>query len=480
MHHTDMKRTSLLILIAVIISSLWGCAGLQTRVEHDIYTISERDTTTLWEAQNAPGNRDNGVIYPSSRTFKSERLLIQRDSLVDRFYPDFIRLGAFESIGLLGTGEDEYGIGTGLFGIFPDFKNVSQYYRGEPGKLFKGGLYRIGVGEWRLRWFRDSPDWTIGTSLAEIIAPDARLEKTLTSVLPLYIRKRYFLKETIPYVALTGAFGIGYYPSQYVNLSASLDAGSLGGLNLRLYAGIAAGITSKSSMKLVTETFYRNIENTEVPHEGQTSVIPYIGLGISVLDFFNLVPETQREWKDHEHSSWNVGLIQMGAVLGGSQESFYEQDSEIKGMIARIANASIAIPILNNQFYAGTSLLNVVVLGKNEWGIGVLPIRLGYWQTVLQDELSTEPFVEYNYYPSSFFHIGNRLNLRISESLNIGIIMGYASGTSGDVFGSDLIDGDFEFGVPGEIGNWYIGISVGFWDRIFFPEHLRYNRNFED
>ncbi|MCL5992301.1 MAG: hypothetical protein M1419_09415, partial [Bacteroidetes bacterium] len=201
-----MKKYLLFLLLAGFFSSqFWGCISY-SRTETDIYTISELDTTTQYLDKNAPGNRDNGIIYSSSRTVESHREMIQRDSTVTREYPNFIRLGLFESIGLIGSGSD-FAAGMGMFGIFPDFDNFKTTYRGGTGKVFSGGLYRFGVGEWRLRWFRDSKDWTYGTSGLEIIMPDARTEYALVGIAPLYLRKRWFLREEIPYIAITGHIG---------------------------------------------------------------------------------------------------------------------------------------------------------------------------------------------------------------------------------------------------------------------------------
>jgi hypothetical protein len=457
----------MLILGALVIG---GCSVGITRQETDIYTITEQDTTTLFLMNNAPGERDNGIIYPSSRTFRSSRYLVQRDSVVDRFYPNFIRLGVFESVGLMLGGDRNYSQNSGLFGIFPDFSQSNADNRGDSSGTFLGSIYRFGIGEWRLRWFRDAKNWTVGTSMIEVLAPDARIEKQLMSVFPLYVRKRYFLREEIPYVAITPAVGFGYYPSQYVNTSVSLDVGSISGLNLRLYAGFAAGINSKSSY---------SVENSDYTDEAQSVSFPYFGIGISFLDFLNIVPETEVEWKDHEHSGWNIGLAQVGINSSTSGQSAFVTDSTndsfIKGFSFRLLNTVVALPIksLANKLYAGTALLNIQVLGSEAYGMGILPLRIGYWQTLIQDELSLEPFAEYNYYPSHFFNLGARLNLKIAEQLNMSLTGGYSAGNPGEELGAWFTD---NFGQPNDFAVIYFGVSLGAFDKIFFPEDLRYNR----
>lgn len=456
-----MKKLHLLYFFFVVL--ITSCSV--TRTERDVYTITIRDTTTLEEQKNAPGTRDNGVIYPSSRVFQSQRTITQKDSIVERYYPDFIRLGVFESVGFFFSGKSDHALGNGLFGIFPDLNYIRDNYKGDSNSLFKGGLYRFGIYEQRLRWFRDAKDWTYGTSALEVIVPDARLEKTLASFFPLYIRKRYFLREEIPYITFTPSFGIGYYPSQYVNISASIDIGSIGGLNLRAYLGLAAG-TNMSSSPLIRWSNKKN--------ESNTSIFPYFGLGISFLDFHNRVKETEIEWKDHEHSSWDIGLIQAALISTGTDSSFLTTSNEksfLSGFLVKLLNADVAIPVLNNGFFAGTSLFNFMVLGKNQWGVGILPVRVGYWHTLIPDELSVEPFLEFNYFPSTFVNIGAKLNLRINNTINTSIHLGYVNGNTDIVFDKKAFN---EFTMKNEFSRYYLGIGISFLDNIFFPEQLRY------
>lgn len=466
-----MKKSFIMLLSLSIMLILSSCS--YTRVEEDVYTNTMLDTTFQHFVKNAPGNRDNGVIYPSSRTFNNEREMIQSDSIVTREYPDFIRLGLFESIGLLGSSSSNK-IGTGLFGIFPDFQDIRSSYHGDKNALFSGGLYRIGIVENRLRWFHDSKNWTWGLSGLEIIAPNANTDETLISLVPFYIRKRYYLRDKIPYIAFTPSVGIGWFPSQYLNVSASLDIGSIGGLNLRVYAGFVGGVNMPFSPQV------RNNPNKELRDNSVSTFFPYAGLGLSVLDFHNLVPETEAEWKDYEHSSWDVGFLQLGYLHTGANYSglsstanHLDSSNFLTGMIFKFANASIALPILDHKLYAGTSLINLYVFGQNEWGLGILPIRVGYWQTILTEELTTEPFIEYNYYPSSFINIGNRINLALSEDINFSFLIGYATGSTTLGIGKDFAD---EFGLPGDFSNLYIGISFNLADRIFKPKQLRYNK----
>jgi hypothetical protein len=270
---------------------------------------------------------------------------------------------------------------------------------------------------------------------------------TFTGVSPIYLRKRYFIREKIPYITITPSFGISLIPDQYINAGVSADIGSLGGLNFRSYLGIIAGLGSKNAC-------------------------PYFGIGTSVLDFLNRVPETEKEWKYHEHSSWSVGLASIIGVATNAEYPFFDPktNSPFKGIIGRIAPASIAIPLGNNRFYAGTSLINFMLLGQTEGGIGILPLRLGYVHTLMGQELSLEPFAEYNYYPSSMVHIGTRLALRISNQINLQLQAGYSTGSP-----IATLNRDFKNLTNFDI--FYIGIGIGLYDRLFQSSELRYRKS---
>lgn len=466
-----MKTLLQFIMLCIVCSSIGGCGIIKdlvsiTRIEEDAFTVTTKDTTFIDAVKNAPGERDNGVIYPSSRTLTVNSYTTQYDSIVKRDYPDFIRFALFESVGLIGTSSADKGIGSGMFGIMgffdPDFAAIT---KGKPRSVvFTGGIYRVLVYETRLRWFRDAKDWSIGFSGFEALVPEVSNESTLGSILTPYIRKRFYLREQIPYIAVTPAIGFGWFPSQYVNASVSLDVGSIGGLNMRLYGGFATGTNSAGNA-------FNSTRDAVSPS------FPYAGLGISVLDFLNRVPELYTEWKDHEHSAWDVGLLQLSFIYTADSSIFSTKNptTPIRGALARIAPVSLALPVFNYHLYAGTSLFNIAILGKNKYGLSVLPIRLGYWHTLLQDEMSLEPFIEYNYHPSSYFNLGGRLNLKLSNMFNLSANLGYINGNSvsGSVAPPDFLD---SIGSAGSISGTYFGIGISMYDRIFFPQELRYNK----
>jgi hypothetical protein len=459
----------IILIIILLFSLLQSCTIVTTREEEDLFTITEKDTTVKHFIKNAPGNKDRGVVHPSTKEILSEREITQRDSTVNRYYPDFIRLGLFEGMGLIG-GNSDFSLNSGIFGVYPDPALLDKSARGEKGgSIFTGGIYRLGIYENRLRWFQDAENWTWGLHGVEAIIPDARVEKGLIGMFTPYIRKRYYFRDDIPYVSATIAVGMGFFPSQYANVSGSIDVGSLGGVNVRTYVGFAAGYNSKSSLL---------IEGNDFATEGIFNTIPYAGLSVSVLDFVNVVPELYTEWKDHEHSSWKVGLADITFVNTNSEYSAFGDNSRdsstsiIKGYFIRLANAQIAIPINGNyNLYAGTSLLSLYIMGLNGNGIGVLPLRVGYWHQLLKDELSIDPYIEYGYYPSSYINIGANLRLRFSDKFNLGIIGGYISGNTLGGIGSQTLD---FLGSATSFDGYYIGLSFSFLDRIFYPEELRY------
>ncbi|MGQ9819340.1 MAG: hypothetical protein ACUVQ1_05380 [Candidatus Kapaibacteriales bacterium] len=460
-----MRVVNILFVVAfvAIIIHITGCGSLMTRTEIETYTIVVRDTINRIEQKNVPGQRDNGIVYPSSKVIESTREITTRDSFVVRDYPNFIRLGVFESNGLIGTSKENQ-LGAG---IFREIENYPDGERGYKNKLFSGGYYRFGIAEWRLRWFQDAKNWTFGTSLAEFLAKDNLQENLLFAIFPFYVKKRFFLWDKIPYISISPSFGFGFYPSQYINFNTALEIGSLGGLNFRLYGGIAFGQNPKFSPLIKR---LKNVRTVSVK-------VPYVGVGISFLDFVNIVPELYTEWKDHPHSSWNIGLIQYSLLNTNSDTSISETtDSFFKGFQLRLAPTSVSIPILNNQFYIGTALVNAIFFGFKDFAISILPFRLGYWQMVIPDELSFEPFIEYGYYPSEFVNAGGRLNLRVSDNLNLSISMGYVSGSNKRIVDASSNQDWFDYTPYLNFSRYYIGVGIGILDRIFLPKEIRYNK----
>ena len=470
-----MKIVILLILSLIILQSC-SIKEQHTRIEKDKYTHTIKDSTERHYYSNSPRNKEDGVVNPSTRDIIVDNTVSQYDSIVEREYPDFIRLGLFESVGIFG-GDSKVGLDGGIFGVYLDpTKNLKNDFRGTESSLFTGGIYRLGIMEKRLRWFQDSENWTWGFTGMELIMPDAHIENGLMGFGVFNLTKRFYFKTDIPYFALGARFGMGVFPSQYGKLEGFAELGSIGGLNLRAYLGFAAGMNMETTVL---------INSNDFANEATYPTTFYGGFGVSYFDFINVVPETYREWKDMEHSAWRVGVAEVAVLNSNAESSFFSNESDstssnsiIRGGYLKLLNANISLPILDERLYIGTSLLNVMFLGGISGGIGIIPIRVGWMQQILKDELFVDPFIEYNYYPSRFYNIGAKITLGFPRTgkFNGSLILGYASG--------DPIGG-IDVGLGGASGvledltkfsNFYIGIEIGLYEKIFQSKDLKHNR----
>lgn len=452
-----------LAALAAFALSLIGC-GSVTRTERDVYTITRIDTTVADYVRNAPGSRDNGIIHPSTRVVEKTRTAVQYDSIVTREYPDFIRLGLFEGVGLIGSGQGAGSTNTGLFGLFYDVDRLlNERLAGKPtsGNLFTGSIYRFGIGEWRLRIFDDAPGWSWGITGFEAIWADDSATSKLHGAGVLTVSKRWYLRPEIPYVALRANASFAAFPSQYVNVSGSLDVGSIGGLNLRAYAGYAFG-----SPGLVAAAEFVSA--------------PYIGLGVSALDFLNREEELQREWKDMEHSAWEIGVAEFAFLGADVERSFFAPDDPsakrtLTGIMVRVAPATLALPFIDNRLSVGTSLASFFAMGAREFSIGVLPIRVSYVAHPLGSSLVLEPFLEWMYAPSSMANLGVRAALPVAKQITLTATLGYVSGDTGSLLGLDVAGNRQRFGTsPTAFSGIYFAIGAAVFDRLFGERELRY------
>jgi hypothetical protein len=467
----------LCVVLTLFVSS---CSTIKlTRIEEDTYTVTQRDTTIVTNVAHPPGTRqnlepqivgrnpnNNGAIFPSTRVTQIQRDKDQQDSVVTREYPNFIRYGLFESAGLLFTTSDNK-VGGGPFGIFFDLNELFDgIVTGEKqDAFFTGGMYRFMPTEYRLRWFNDDPDWSIGTYAFEWLVPQAIIggaDKSVMSFLPLYLRKRFYLRREIPYVAITPTVGLGYLGSQYANLGVTADIGSVGGLNLRAYAGYVMNFT---------------------PNNFIGSSFPYFGFGTSVLDFLNLQEETEQELKDMKHSAWNIGLVQLSVLNTSSESTMFQppnpnrtfENTFFRGLHFRIAPTTIALPLLNYQLYAGTSLMSFTSTGWGEWSYAILPLRIGFWQPLIMDEMTVEPFFELGYVPNPSYNFGTKLNFRLNDNTTLGLTAGFI--TASGILNGKTTTSQFileQLGAPTDFSRFYMGISVGIFDKIFSKSELRY------
>ncbi len=470
-----IARTLAAMSLGVLMLS--GC-GI-TRTETDYWTITDRDTTSrAIERLDTGMAGNNGILFPSARTTDIDRHTIQHDSTYDRKYPNFLRAGGIETAGLIGSSSMN-GVGPGLFGIFALFDTSQIPYRNygtvyhptddrhpqntTGNQTFKGWMVRLMPYEFWLRWFNDAPDWTLGWSPFELLAPDEdRSHWLMSTVANIYLRKRFYLRDRIPYVIVSPFAGISVVPSLYANVGGELTVGSLAGLNLRAYAGFAAGSTWQT-------------QTTGLPTLGPTVKFPYLGLGISMMDFINRPEETEREWKDYVHSGINVNLVE-ASLLKFSQDypSIWSTiGMPFSGLQMKVANIEIPLPFGNDHFWAGTSLIDWMAPGLTQQGLGVLPLRVGYRQYIFAEDLMCEPFAELSYYPSSFVNVGARLKLDTWSGQNIGITAGYVSGSSGN-FSPNVFNSVYPE-LAADLSNFsafYVGVTVYIQDHNYTPERV--------
>ncbi|MDP4219382.1 MAG: hypothetical protein Q8916_11660 [Bacteroidota bacterium] len=444
-----MKPILILILLSALLSSC------MTRYESDTYTITVRDSIYREHVRNAPGSgSENGTVFPSSRTTRLSRESLSYDSTYERQYPLFLRYGGIEFAGLI-TGSQNLGLGAGLLGVYTvlDSNRINNVYHAKDNSIFKGQIFRVIPLEYRLHWFNEAPDWTIGWNAYENIAKDDDPSNSLRSVgANLYIRKRYWFRDKTPYLFASPFFGLSLAPSAYVNFGSELTFGSFGGFNLRAYAGIASGFTWGSGSKSITT--------------------PYLGLGVSALDFINKVSETEHEWKDYLHSAVEVSVFDIDLLDGfaGYPNLFNKSIASlpITGVGMQLATAHFPLDIWDGKFWAGTSLFKFFALGYYQAVMSVLPLRVGYRQYLIAEDLTAEPFLEVNYYPSSFVNLGGRLRLNTFHDMTVGLIVGYASGSTGAFYPRIFISQGSK--VNSSINSFYVGISFSPKDRLNTPE----------
>lgn len=463
-----MQRIVYSLCVFVSLFTLIGC-GTYTRVEKDIYTITEADTTVAERVTNQPGDRDNGVIYPSSRTLTTSRKMVQRDSIAERTYPNFIRLGLIESIGTIGSSiNGAPSTNTGIFGLFHDLDETFFDADKDTSKsrLFSGEIYRLGITEWRLRVFDEDPGWSWGITAFEFIRPDDGPNHTLMGAGVLSLKKRFYFKNTIPYLAVAPFFSVAMAPSTYTHFGATADIGSIGGVNLRMHAGGVWGVP--------TAFVFKN-----------ALFFPYVGLGISVFDFLNREEELSVEWKYHEHSAWDLSIADAIIVASNVEDAFLStRDTTSKpvlsGIVARALSASIALPVLDYRLTLGTSLATFFGLGLTEFALGILPLRASYIWHPFQTDLVIEPFVEGAFAPSRFVHAGFRAQMALAEEVSLILQGGFVNGSTGSnaAYRTDGRRPSVITDDPRAFSAVYFGFGLAVFDRMFSRKDLRYGKGY--
>jgi hypothetical protein len=468
-----MTRSSYLFALMMLSFGALISSCAITRTETDYYTIVIRDTTYREGVRNVPGSPDdNGVVFPSSRETNIRHYTMTYDSTYDRKYPNFMRLGGLELAGYFGT-SSRNGVGPGFLGAYAvadssTIKGVGSI--ANPGQtdeknFFKGNLVRLLPYEVRLRWFDDAPDWTIGTSLFETINRNEYEGFTSWPFMNVYIRKRFYLRDRIPYIYASPFVGIGAVPSAYANVGTELTVGSYGGFNLKGYVGLAAGFNWNFGGKKAAQ---------EANSPTKAFGFPYVGFGVSTLDFVNRVEETEREWKEYVHSAIEVTIFE-GQVLRAFADYTNAFDTVLAalpftGGMMRLGTAHYPIPFLDSNFFVGTSLFQYMALGFEQASFSVLPVRAGYRTHLIAEDLSFEPFIEANYYPSHYVNLGARLRLNTFNDMNFGLVVGYANGSSGAFLPNSFVQEGSPIG--SSFSSVYAGVTIGAGSRIYTPKYV--------
>jgi len=183
------------------------------------------------------------------------------------------------------------------------------------------------------------------------------------------------------------------------------------------------------------------------------------------------VSETQHEWKDYLHSAVEVSIIDLDLLDAfASYPNLFQIPGNIPitGANIQVATAHFPLDIWDGKFWAGTSLFKFFALGYNQAVLSVLPLRFGYRQYLIAEDLTLEPFIEANYYPSSFINLGARLRLNTFHDMTVGFVFGYANGSTASFYNKELIHQGS--GIPASIASLYFGISFSPKDRLNTPE----------
>jgi hypothetical protein len=448
-------------LIACSLTALQGCGTLR---ESFLVTRSRTDTfhqrNVEEERTRGLAGRDNGVIRPSERQIVTESRVTEYDSVCVHNYPNFSRIGAFEVSGLVAGGRDatRHPIGNGLFGVH----NTFGLRESRDSALFNGYLFRAGI--WERRFPVLGKDWSIGTSVIEGIFNGTKDGQQLLGVLPVYLRKRIYLRDSPPYVDVQPFAGASLFaPFRYVHAGASLHVALYGGANLFAQAGIAVGGRA----------------NPDASEIDALRVFPYAGLGLSMLDFWNTEADMDREWRDHRAPARRVGFLAVtmlrssegasdGIVFGDGTSDELAVSRTFNGFIAQFGSVAFPADGVLRNLTLGTSLVNVFWLGNFEGGAGILPFRATY-QSWVFSKILLEPFIEVNLYPSQILHIGARVNAGDFLGMNLGVQAGGTYGTSGTLT-SNIFPGWTQ-----DASGVYAGVSFGVGDFYASPviEHFK-------
>ncbi len=448
------KNGLVIILFMIVLFSLFtGCGSYQgwvmTRTEVDTF----HKTYVEEQSRREPLGTDYGVLKPSRKQSVVDRVITEYDSICNRHYPAFSRLGLFEVAGLIASvsSPDDDKIGNGLLGVYNTFGPAST----RRDAIFNGYFFRFGIYEKRLSFI--GKDWTIGTSFMEGIFGDTREGQQLLGLFPIYVKKKFFLREDPPLASIQPFLGLSMLaPYRYLNVGVTAQLGSYGGANLFAHLGFAYGGPSSQQVSDVT-----------TPRS-----IPYFGLGLSMFDFTNTEKDMDTQWRFHESQVKRVALAHLtllqssvganGIVFPGDNGEEVVISRDFDGFIIQLGTVAFPAEFVMKNFTVGTTLLNIMYLGSMNGGIGILPLRATYQWWIFK-KLLIEPFVEFNYYPSNVGHIGARLNFGDFVGMNLGVQVGGMYGNSGEL--TRNVFPDFTTDVKGV----YAGLTFSLVDHYSSP-----------
>lgn len=454
---TPRARTGALVRVWCLAALCTGIGCSPSR-ESALVTRSRTDVMhkrmTEEEQTRGLSGRENGVLRPSGKQTIADKKVVEYDSICVHNWPNFSRYGAFEISGLIAGGRDAglHRVGNGLLGAYNTFGLRAT----RDDALFNGYLARIGI--WEHRFPALGKDWSIGTAFFEAILNGTKDGQQLTSLFPLYLRKRIYLSEGQPNVDVQPFIGISLLgPFRYANGGAALHVGSYGGANLFVQAGLAVGGRA----------------NPDASEIDAIRVIPYAGLGLSMFDFWNTERDMDTEWRYHSAPARRSGLLNVtlirttegsadGIIFGEGSSNESEAFRQFNGFIAELGIISFPADFILENLTIGTSLANVLWLGNIEGGAGILPLRATY-QAWLTRKLLFEPFAEVIYYPSQIFHAGLRFNAGDFGGMNLGLQAGFTLGNSGS-----LTSNIFRNWTQDATGA-YFGLSFGLFDYYTSP-----------
>ncbi|MBI5648071.1 MAG: hypothetical protein HY962_14160 [Ignavibacteriae bacterium] len=451
--NTALKRSALAATLAVMLIH----AGCSPSYEGSLMTRTRTSTTRKQyvqeKSERGTAGREYGVLRPSRKQTVVEKTVLEYDSICVFNYPRFARFGLAEISGLVAGGRaaGDNRVGNGLLGVYNTLGPRST----RDNAIFNGYMARIGM--WEHRFPAIGKDWTIGSALFEAILNGTKDGQQLLGFFPVYLKKRIALTDSRPQLSLQPYAGVSLLsPFRYFNTGVSLHAGSIGGANMFAHAGLAIGGRA----------------NPDASEIDEVRVIPYVGLGLSMFDFFHNEKEMDTEWRYHEDPTRRTGLLQItllrssgstpaGIVLGeGNDEITLFRDFD--GFIGQFGIVSFPADKVLPHLTVGTSLINLLWLGNFEGAAGILPLR-GAYEVWLSRALLFEPFLEVNYYPSQVLHLGARLNFGDIEGCNIGLQLGGMYGSTGQLTSNIFADW------TQEVSGVYIGVSFSVFDYYSSP-----------